>query len=79
MALYREGYAGVFNFYLRRERLPVIRGRSRLEAFLVEHPGGVVIAAKQDVAPISSWAVRLKPIECRRVGGDEMCVLAGPP
>ncbi|HEY3174510.1 MAG TPA: glycosyltransferase family 39 protein [Candidatus Polarisedimenticolia bacterium] len=71
--LYRESFAGVFNLHLRRDAIPVVSGRRRVQAFLDGHPGAVVIGSAADVERLRSRIPALKAFHCRMIGDVPVC------
>lgn len=74
IVLYRESHHGVFNFYLGRDAIPVLRGVDRAADYLGQRPGCVVVAAESDLARLKTRLDSLETVRCRRVGSDTVCV-----
>jgi len=73
VALYREGYAGIFNVYLEREQLPVISGVEKIVAFAMEHPRGAIISTAEDLERLRGRLELETIVPCRRLGADTVC------
>ncbi|MFQ5700629.1 MAG: ArnT family glycosyltransferase [Acidobacteriota bacterium] len=82
LVMYRGDFAGVFNFYLRRDRIPVIRDLEEMLAFLSARPEAVVITREKDLVRLERRVEGLERLQCRRVGNEVFCAArvkaAGP-
>lgn len=73
----RSNHAGAINFYLERERIPVLRTAPELRAAAAD-PSSVFIGTREEIDRLARAAgIRLEQGYCRRLGEDVLC-LASP-
>ena len=69
-----NNYAGALNFYLRTERIPVLRRRDEIRAGR-DRPGARFIGSRENLARAEEKAgVAFEPRICRRLGKEILCL-----